>query len=219
MLEDIKKKVVSVAKKACESGLCLDGSGNFSIKDEETGYIAITPTKLPRAEMTYHDIIIIDSEGNIVENKTGLKPTSETMMHLEAYKTREDINAVVHTHSMYATSFAICSEEIKGVVFEALAYGGKVPLAKYGRPGTSELAKSIIEPLKISDAVLMEKHGALLVDKDIDVALTKATYLEEVAQMYYHSLAIKSFLKSDRPLEAIPEEEFKAWKYPESMKK
>lgn len=214
MLEECKKRVVRVAKEACKIGLCLDGSGNFSVRDPETGYIAITPTKLPRAQMTYHDIIILDKDGVIVENNTGLKPTSESMMHLAVYKTRDDVNGVVHTHSMYATSFAICSEEIKSVVYEALAYGGRVPLAPYGRPGTKELAESIIEPIKTSDAVLMEKHGALLVDRDVETALNKALYLEEVAQMYYHSLAIKKNLNSDKPLDAISKEEFDAWKYP-----
>jgi L-fuculose-phosphate aldolase len=218
MLESYKKKVVEIAKKASSIGLCLDGSGNFSMRDPETGYIAITPSKIARDELSYRDIVIVDIDAQIIERKSDVLPTSEILVHLEAYKTRPDVHGVAHTHSAFATSFAIAGKEIPGVVYEALAYGGKVPLAKYAIPGTVELSKTIIEPLKNADACLMEKHGVLAVDKDIDVALTKAIYVEEVAQMYYRSLMISKALNDAQAPQAISDEDFSVWQYPTQVK-
>lgn len=208
MLKNLKRKVVEIAKHADESGLCKHKSGNFSVRDRETGYIVITPSGVSREDLSYKDIAVVDIDGNIIELETNVKPTSELLVHLMAYKTREDIMSVVHTHSHFATAFAVQSKEIKPIVFEALVYGGRVPLAKYGRPGTQDLADSIVEPLKISDACLLEKHGVVAVGKNIDDAYLKANYVEDVAEIYYRAL-----LLGDEPDE-IPQEEFDAVLHP-----
>ncbi len=149
MLENIKERILKIAEKAENDGLIRHGSGNFSMRDEETGYICITPpTGQDREDSDIDSILVIDIDGNIVENKKGLKPTSETLMHLSAYRNREDVKAVCHTHAIYSTIFAVQNKEIPPVVFESMMFGGIVPVAKYGTPGTTELADSIIEPLK-----------------------------------------------------------------------
>lgn len=190
MLESLKKQVVEIAIRADESGLCKHKSGNFSLKDPETGYIVITPSGVAREELTYKDIALVDGEGNIVELETKVKPTSELLMHLMAYKCRDDVYGVCHTHSHYATAFAVQAKEIQPVVFEALLYGTKTPIAKYGQPGTQDLADSIVEPFKISDACLLEKHGVLAVGASLEEAYLKAQYVEDVAEIYYYSLQI-----------------------------
>ncbi len=190
MLENLKKQVVEIAIRADESGLCKHRSGNFSLKDPETGYIAITPSGVAREDLTYKDIAIVDIEGNIIDLETNVKPTSELLMHLMAYKCREDAYGVVHTHSHYATAFAVQSKEIQPVVFEALHYGAKTPIAKYGQPGTQDLADSIIEPLKTADVCLLEKHGVLTVADSLEEAYLKAQYVEDTAEIYYYSLQI-----------------------------
>ena len=215
MLEDLKRKIVKAALEAEKTGLCKHKSGNFSIRDKETGYIVITPSGVSRYDLTYHDICVVDINANIIEIETDVRPTSELLMHIEAYKSRKDVHAVVHTHSNFATSFAISGKEIPPVVYEAANYGGMVHVAPYGRPGTDALAKSIIEPLKLSDACLLEKHGVVTVDsKSIDNALLKAFYVEEVAEMYYHSLRINN---GKEPV-PISEEELREWKYPSEIK-
>ncbi len=190
MLENLKKQVVDIAIRADESGLCKHKSGNFSLRDPETGYIVITPSGVAREELTYKDVAIVDLEGNIVELETNVNPTSELLMHLMAYKCREDVVGVCHTHSHFATAFAVQAKEIQPVVFEALIYGTKTPIAKYGQPGTQALADSIIEPLKISDACLLEKHGVLTVGANLEEAYLKAQYVEDVAEIYFYALQI-----------------------------
>lgn len=215
MLEDLKKKLVEIALQADESGLCKHKSGNFSIRDAKTGYIVVTPSGVSRHDLTYHDICVMDIDANEVEIETNVRPTSELMMHIEIYKNRKDVHAIVHTHSNFATSFAILGKEIPPVVYEAMNYGGTVHVAPYGRPGTETLAKSIIEPLKFSDACLLEKHGVVTVDdKSIDNALLKAYYVEEVAEMYYHALQINN--GKEPPV--FKEEELKKWEYPSEIK-
>ncbi|KLU63565.1 L-fuculose phosphate aldolase [Peptococcaceae bacterium CEB3] len=209
MLQVLKEKVVIIAKKAENSGLCKHKSGNFSLRDPETGYIVITPSGIAREMLTTRDIAIVDLDGNIIELESRVKPTSELLVHLIAYKTRPDIHGVCHTHSRFATAFAVQSKEIMPIVFEAVAYGIRVPVAKYERPGTQALANTIVEPLKISDACLLEKHGVVTVGKDLDDAYLKAQYVEDVAEIYYRALVL-----GQKEPEEIPQEDFHSVKHP-----
>ncbi|WP_035293087.1 class II aldolase/adducin family protein [Clostridium sp. KNHs214] len=213
MLEELKKKVVEIAIEADKSGLCKHKSGNFSIRDKETGYVVITPSGVAREKLTYRDVCVIDLDANVIEMETNLRPSSEVMMHLEAYKARPDINAVVHTHSRFATSFAVLRKEIPAVVYESMSYGGTVPVASYGRPGTRALAESVIEPLKKSNACLLESHGVVAVAGNIDDALLNAHYVEEVAEVYFRALLINGGKEPN----VLPEDELQRWAYPSEI--
>ena len=112
MLENLKKDVCEIAKRAQRDGLCKHKSGNFSARDPQSGYIVITPTSVDRELLTPRDMIVMDLDANVIENLSGLKPTSESLMHITIYKTRTDANAIAHTHSMYATTFALLNKAI-----------------------------------------------------------------------------------------------------------
>lgn len=217
MLEELKKEVVKIAKEADQSGLCKHKSGNFSIRDKETGYVVVTPAAVDRAELTYHDICVVDLDANVIEAVTDLKPTSELLMHLEIYKTREDVGSVVHTHSRIATSFAVVNKPIPAIIYECATLGLKdamIPVAPYGRPGTRELSNSVIEPIKRSDCILLEAHGAVAVDSEPKNALLKAHYIEELAEVYYRALVIGG----GREPRAFAPEELERWEYPSEIK-
>lgn len=217
MLEDLKIKLTKIAKKADSEGLCKHKSGNFSIREEKTGYILVTPSGIAREELTPNHICIVDMNSNLIEVKENVKPTSELLMHLEAYKCREDIKAIVHTHSKVATAFSVLNKEIPPIVYEivnVVGGDGRIKVAPYARPGTVELAKSIIEPIKKADACLMANHGVLVVSiKDIDDALLKASYVEEIADVYYRTLLINN---GNEP-KTISEGELSLWKYPDEI--
>ncbi|PJI08012.1 MULTISPECIES: class II aldolase/adducin family protein [Clostridium] len=217
MLEDLKKKVVKIALEADRSGLCKHRSGNFSIRDKETGYVVVTPTGVDRELLTYHDICVVDLDANVIENVTGLKPTSELLMHLAVYKTRSDIFAIAHTHSRIATAFAVLRKEIPAIIYECANLGLKdavIPVAPYGRPGTTALSDSVVEPIKRADVILLEKHGVVAADKDPDEALLKAHYVEELAEVYYRTLVING----GKEPEAFGSEELQKWEYPSQIK-
>lgn len=165
--------LIEVAKNAQRIGLCKHKSGNFSIYNRVDNEIYVTPSAIDREKLTVEDICVLDIEGNVIYSKPGIKASSETMMHLQIYKNRSDVNAIVHTHSKMATTFAVLAKPIPAIIFEASTFGlknGYIPVAKYARPGTVELSKSVIEPVKISDMILLEKHGAVSVGNSIEDA-------------------------------------------------
>lgn len=217
MLETLKKEVCEIAKRAQHDGLCKHKSGNFSARDEATGFVVITPTSVDRELLTPRDMIVMDMDANVVENLSGLRPTSEALMHLMIYKTREDARAIAHTHSMYATTFALLNKPIPAIVYEVANMGltqARVPVAPYGRPGTPDLANSVIEACKEAQCFLMEKHGALAFDtNNIYEAFLKAAYIEELAQLYYNALTVSQGVEPA----SFPQEELQKWEYPKEI--
>lgn len=218
MLENLKEQVLNIAKQAQRDGLCKHKSGNFSIRDTETGLVVITPTGVDREKLSVDDIVVIDLDANVVENLTGLKPTSESLMHLQIYKTRTDVNAVAHTHSMYATSFAVLNKPIPAIVYECANMGlgqGRIPVAPYGRPGTTALSDSVIEPCQEANCFLLEKHGAVSIDaRNLYEAYLNAAYIEELAQLYYISLTANGGVEP----KGFPASELQKWEYPKEIK-
>lgn len=216
MLEELKKQVVAYALQADRSGLCKHRAGNFSVRDPESGYVCITPTGADREELSYHDIVVLDLVARVVEAETGLRPTSETLMHLAVYQARQDVHAIAHTHSRYATTFAVLKKEIPAIVYEVAGLGckeGYIPVAPYGRPGTPELAQSVVAPLAIADVALMESHGVIAVDKILKEALLKAHYVEELAEIYYRTL----MLNQGKEPPVVPLGELQNWEYPRQI--
>lgn len=217
-MENLKKELVEVAKSAQRLGLCKHKSGNFSIRDKNTGYVIVTPSSVDRELLQEDDLCILDVDGNIIYAKENRKPSSETMMHLEIYKTRDDVFAVAHTHSKFATAFAVLAKPIPAIIYEAASFGlkeGYIPIANYARPGTKELAESVIEPVKISDMFLLEKHGVVAVGQDIKDAFLKVQYAEELSEIYYMTLVINKGVEP--PVFSI--QELNDWKYPEKFLK
>ena len=218
MLEKLKEEVCNIAKRAQHDGLCKHKSGNFSARDKETGYIVITPAGMDRDLLKPDDMVVIDIDANVIENLSNLKPTSETLMHLMIYKTREDVHSIAHTHSAFATSFAIVNKPIPAIVYEVATLGltkARIPVAPYGRPGTPALAESVIEPCKEADCFLLEKHGVVAIDKgNIYEAFLKVSYIEELSELYYRCLS----LNNGKDVEGFTQEELDSWVYPTQVK-
>ncbi len=218
MLENLKEEVLLTARKAQREGLCKHKSGNFSARDPETGYIVITPTGMDREELTVPDMVVMDMEANVIENLTGLRPTSESLMHIKIYQTRPDVHAICHTHSMYATVFAVLNKPIPALVYEMMVMNcskGRIPVAPYGRPGTTALADSVVDCVKEADTFLLKGHGAVAVDAGIiEDAYLKACYIEEFAELYNHVLT----LNGGREPDIFPAEELQRWGYPKEIK-
>ncbi|MGP1471851.1 MAG: class II aldolase/adducin family protein [Schwartzia sp. (in: firmicutes)] len=191
MLEHLKEIVLQEAKRAQALGLCRHRSGNFSLKDKESGLLCLTPAGVDRETMTVADIVVVDGAGKVVEAAPDRRPTSEALMHLAAYDARPDITAIVHTHSRFAQVCAVLRQEIPPVVAEMAhlrCQRGRIPVAQYARAGSPQLAASVVEPLKESDAILLASHGVLTVDAaSLAEALLKAAYVEEIAEVYCHA--------------------------------
>ncbi len=217
MLEQLKKDVLDIAKRAQRDGLCKHKSGNFSARDKETGYIVITPAGIDRDILDPKDMVVIDMDANVIESLAGYNPTSESLMHLKIYHTVPDAMAVAHTHSMYATSFAVLNKPLPAIVYEVATMGlskGRVPVAPYGRPGTPALAESVVDVCQEAQCFLLEGHGAVAYDKDnIYEAFLKAAYIEELAQLYFNTLTVTQGKEPN----VIPLEELTSWQYPKEI--
>jgi len=162
-------------------------------------------------------MVVLGLDAKIIENLSGLKPTSESLMHLMVYKTRPDAMAIAHTHSAFATTFALLNKPIPAIVYEVATMGltkGRVPVAPYGRPGTRDLAKSVVATATETKCFLLEKHGAVAFDVDIYEAFLKAAYIEELAELYFRALLVNG---GEEP-EAFTQEELESWQYPSEIK-
>lgn len=215
MLDTLKEQVVAVAKEAERLGMCRHKSGNFSIYDPETGYVVITPSGVARDVLGPEHVCVMDLSGKVIERAAEVKPSSEAMMHLYIYKERKDILAIVHTHARYSTAFAIMNKPIPPIVYESAYLGktGMVPVAPYGRAGTVDLAWKVADVMKDHEVCLMESHGAIAAGSSLEDAFLKAQYVEEIAEMYYITLASTGGAEP----KALPVEELEKWAYPKEI--
>lgn len=187
LIEGLREKVLECAIEAERTGLVRRRSGNFSARDKSTRLIAITPSGADRMKLTPEDIIVVNPHGAVIEARDGMRPSSETWMHLAAYEERPDVFAVVHTHSRFALVLAVLKRTLPPIILESAHLGssdGFVPVAPFSRQGTRELADSIREPVRRSNAIILAAHGVLAVGKDADDALLTAQYVEEIAEVY-----------------------------------
>lgn len=218
MLEKLKQDVCNIAKRAQRDGLCKHKSGNFSARDPESGYVVMTPSGVDRDTLTADDMIVMDMEAEVIENISGRRPTSEALMHLMIYRRRADAAAVVHTHSLFATACAVLNKPIPAIVYEVMHLGvskARIPVAPYGRPGSPELADSVIECCREADCFLLEKHGAVALDnRNIYEAYLKAAYMEELAELYHHVLT----MNNGKEPPAFDPEELQKWEYPSEIR-
>lgn len=227
MLEELKERVTAVAKRAQREGLCKHKSGNFSMRDAQTGLVVVTPSGVDRDALQPADCVVMDGL-RVVEAVTGLKPTSEALVHLRIYQERPDVMGVAHTHSQYATTFAVLDRPIPAIVYEASYLHpskARIPVAPYGRPGTMAAADVVVDAIHEADAFLMRSHGAVAVSEtSVEDAYLNACYLEEIAELYYHALtaggavtAADAVAASGAEPAALPAEELKKWAYPSEI--
>ncbi|THB78434.1 MAG: L-fuculose-phosphate aldolase [Desulfobacteraceae bacterium] len=183
-----REDVVDFGIKMLEAGLTCGTGGNLSVLDPDQNLVAITPSGIPYPEMAPEDVLVMTLEGDVIEGDR--KPSSEAGFHLALYHHRPDVQAVVHTHSVYATTFACLNREILPVHYLVGFSGHKVPLAPYATYGTKELADSIVQHIRNYNAVLLANHGLVSVGKDLMSALNVAQEIEFVARVYYQAQSI-----------------------------
>lgn len=189
LLEKERQLIVEYGKLASASGLCPGTSGNMSIYDPETGYMAISPSGVDYFSTTPEDVVVTDLDAHIIEGTR--KPSSEWGLHTIFYKNRPEARAVVHTHSMYCTTFAILGQPLKAVHYVIASAGtDEIPCAPYCTFGTPELAEATIKACGESQAVLLANHGMVCYAGSLPSAYSLAKNLEYVAELQYRAQCI-----------------------------
>jgi len=182
---ELRQEIIRVARIVADQGLIRSSDGNISIWLDE-GRFLITPTGLHKMTMEPDDLIVVDWEGQVLEGRPGFRPTSETWMHLEVYRQRLDVGAVLHAHPPYSTALTIAEIPFPvDLIPEVLLTLGDVPTAPYATPGTEDLALSIRELIRENDTVLLSHHGSLTVGKTLEDALIALERVEHAARIFY----------------------------------
>ncbi|WP_422444802.1 L-fuculose-phosphate aldolase [Thermoanaerobacterium sp. DL9XJH110] len=188
LLQKERELIVEYGKKLITHRLTRGTGGNISIFNREKGLLAISPSGMDYFETKPEDVVILDLNGKIVDGNR--KPSSEYDMHKIFYEKRGDINAVVHTHSVYATTIACLNWDLPPLHY-LIGFAGKtVRCTKYTTFGTRELAETAFEGMKDRFAVLLGNHGLLAGGNDIEYAFNTAEEIEFCCEVFYRTKCI-----------------------------
>jgi L-fuculose-phosphate aldolase len=185
-IDEIKIEVCKAGKRLLKEGLVARTWGNVSIKVNDTQMV-ITPSGRPYDELTPNDMVLVDIytlkyEGNI-------KPSSELKLHCQVYKTRPHINAVIHTHQMYASVVAAAQKDVMVLNEEhQQILGAKIiKAAPYALPNTKKITIETAKAIEQSNAALMSNHGVVCIGADLENAFVVARTLESACELFIES--------------------------------
>lgn len=162
-------------------------SGNISVRSKNNIMISASGSALP--DLSLSDITLMDFDAKVVKGKK--KPSSEKHLHARIYQMRPDINAIVHCHAPYVSSFAVSHMPLsKPIISENVFYFGEIPLADYAMPSSDDLVEFTAKYFDRHDAVLMANHGIIIGGKDLKDAYHKMETAETYAQIYLNSMIL-----------------------------
>ncbi len=184
---ELRLAIIECGRIAYERHLMTSNDGNISVR-MENGNVLITPSGLSKGRMNPDDLLLVDPDGKVISARPDRKPSSETPMHLEVYKARENVRAVVHAHPIFATTLTVAGVEFPlDVLPEVLLTLSGVPTTEYATPASHEDAVVIRPFLKTHNAMLLRQHGSLTYGKHLDEALVHLERIEDVAEVYWRA--------------------------------
>ena len=196
-VEKRKQEICTVGKKLWQKGYVAANDGNISVRLGPDAYL-ITPAGVSKGDLTPEMILHVDGAGRPLE-PSDYRTSSEWPMHRRCYEMRPDVYAVVHAHPVAATAFACAHRPLDTEVLgEFLMALGTVPVAPYGRTGTTAVPDAIEPLLMHHNGLLLANHGALTLGTDLNEAYHRMESLEHTAQIL---LALR-FLGGGTPLPA-----------------
>lgn len=193
-----KLQIVQTAQDLVHKGFLMATGGNLSIRVSGQNAFAITPSNYDYMKMTEDDVCILDLEMNVREGH--LKPSVESGMHGIVYQVRKDVNAIIHTHQVYAGALTLIKAPIPSLFDEQARFLGRsVDIIPYAPSGTGMLRNTIAKHIRNhNNAYLMQNHGALIFGHDMERAVHNVEILEKCALAYLLALL------SERKVSKIP---------------
>ncbi len=200
MEQRLRAEIVEIGRMMYNKSYISGGEGNISARLPD-GSILITPSGLHKGLLKPDDMIIVNLDGERVDTPNAhnaqLKPTSELPMHLEAFKQRSDILAVVHAHPAHAVALSIAQIPIADdLVPEVVVFLGRIPVTPYATPSSEENAHAIRTTIRDCDALVLERHGSLTVGNSLMEAFMRLEMVESSARLAY----MMALLEVDRPI-------------------
>jgi L-fuculose-phosphate aldolase len=183
-LFDKRAAIVAAARELNATGLNQGTAGNISLRDGEA--MLITPSGVPCQNMQPASIARMSLSDRSGAFDGPLPPSSEWRFHFDILQARPDVNAIVHTHSPYATTLSILRRDIPAVHYMIAAFGGsQIRCTEYAPFGTAELSELAVAALGSNNGVLLGNHGAIATGADLAKAMWRAVELENLAKFYY----------------------------------
>ena len=196
--DSAKALIVETAQQLTKKGYLMATGGNLSIRIAGQSALAITPSNYDYMKMQPEDICVLDFELNVLEGT--LKPSVETGMHAAIYRVRPDVNAIVHTHQVYASTLTLIRMPIPALFDEQARFLGRsVDIIPYAPSGTGMLANTISRHVRDhNNAYMMQNHGALVFGHDMERAVHNVEILEKCSLAYLLALC------TERKVSKIP---------------
>ena len=185
----LRDDLVVTAKRMSELGLTPGMSGNVSVRSPQ-GFI-VTPSGMPYGELRPDDTVEMKFDGTV---RPGQKtPSTEWRLHRDILGARNDVQAIVHTHSLYCTTISMLRRPIPAVHYMiVLAGSDEIPCAEYATFGSAELALHAVSALRGGDACLLANHGMVALGSTLASALKLAAEVETLASQYWHAAQVGS---------------------------
>src|SRR3954449_905726 len=179
--QQLRADIVEVGRRLYARGYTASNDGNISVR-LDGDRLLMTPKSVCKGFMTPDMMCVTDLDGRKLQGDRD--PSSETLMHLEVYRQRPDVQAVVHAHPPTATGFAVAGIPLdRAVLAEVLTTLGSIPIAEYATPSTSELPAAVGKFIKAHDGMLLANHGALTVGSELFSAYYKMETIEHFARI------------------------------------
>jgi L-fuculose-phosphate aldolase len=186
---ELRKGIIAACRAMNSLGINQGTSGNISARYRDA--MLITPTGVPYEDLKPADIAAMPIVGEYGSWKGPLAPSSEWRFHLDIMRSRPEVGSVVHTHSTYATTLAICGKEVPAIHYMVAAAGGpNIRVAPYATYGTKELSEYALQALEGRTCCLLRNHGVIATGANVKRALWLAVEVETLARQYYLSLAL-----------------------------
>jgi L-fuculose-phosphate aldolase len=203
LLREEREQIVKYGRQMIDRHLTVGTFGNISVYNRDLDLFAITPSGFDYYQTSPEDCVILRPDGSIVEGDR--KPSSEVDMHRIFYQRRKDVNAVVHTHSVFATTLSCLGWKVPPLHYLVAYSGSEVPCIPYVQFGTYELGEACISAMKDNRACILGNHGLLSVGKDLSYAMDVAEQIEFCCQLYYNCRAagLEPILLTDEELEVV----------------
>jgi L-ribulose-5-phosphate 4-epimerase len=202
--DNVKKQVVTTAQLLTKKGYLIATGGNLSIRIPGQDAFAITPSNYDYMKMVPENVCVLDFDLKVLEGKR--KPSVESAMHGAIYQTRPDVNAIVHTHQVYASTLSLINAPIPALFDEQARFLGRtVEIIPYAPSGTGFLKNVIARNIKNhNNAFIMQNHGALCLGHDVERAAHNVEILEKCSLAYLLALCTeRSVSKIPLPIREI----------------
>lgn len=181
-IRKLKQEILEGGKRLLEEGLVARTWGNISIRLDDK-YMLITPSGRPYEDLTEDDIVKVNYHTS--KHEGDVKPSSEKELHCEIYRTRKEVNAVIHTHQMNASTVAAAQREVPPILDDMTQIiGPTVRVADYALPSTKKITRKTVKALKGRNAALMANHGAVCVGPNLDETFVVCQVLEKACKAF-----------------------------------